>query len=124
MSERCGMCGRFAVRLDGGYCSGRCRELARGYASPRHSPAALAAPTTACVATLLVSGPLPAGCTPVASTGARHVLRLGADGWDELDAAIAEVAGACTEDAVEVFTLQQFAGGGLAPAGPTGKGTT
>jgi hypothetical protein len=128
MSERCGLCGRLAVRLEAGYCSARCRELAAGYVSPRHAAAALAAPATTYQATLLVTGPLPealpTGCAPIGRTGARHLLRLGADSWDDLDAAIDEVAGACGEDAVEIFTLQQFAGGGLAPTSPIRRGTT
>jgi len=127
MSERCRLCGRLAARLEGDYCSARCRELAGSYASPSHAAAALAAPATACQATLLVTGPLPpalpAGCAPIGRTGARQLLRLGADGWDDLDAAIEEIAGACGEDAVEVFTLQHFAGGGLAPATPLREAT-
>jgi hypothetical protein len=128
MSERCRLCGRLAVRLEAGYCSARCRQLAAGYASPPHAAAALAAPVTTCQATLLLTGPLPealpAGCASIGRTGGRHLLRLGADSWDDLDAAIEEIGGTCGEDAVEIFTLQQFAGGGLAPACPTGRGTT
>jgi hypothetical protein len=128
MSDRCHLCGRFAVRLEAGYCSARCRELAGSYASPPHAPAALAAPATTCQATLLVSGPLPdalpAGCAAIGDTGARHLLRLGAASWDDLDAAIEELGGAFAEDAVEIFTLQQFAGGGLAQAIPTRRGQT
>jgi hypothetical protein len=103
MSERCRLCGRFAVRLEDRYCSPRCRELAGTYTSPPIAAAALAPPTTTYAATLLVAG--------------GGLSRLGADSWEELEAAI-EDAGA------EVFTLQQFAGGGLAPAIPTRRGTT
>jgi hypothetical protein len=88
MRPRCGLCGRFAVRLDAGYCSPRCAELSETYTSPPVAAAALAAPTTAFAATLLAAG---GGLT-----------RLGADSWEELEAAV-EAAGA------EVFTLQQFA---------------
>lgn len=105
MSERCGLCGRFAVRLDGGYCSPRCRELAGSYTSPPVAAAALAPPSTAYVATLLPAG--------------GGLLRLGADSWEELDTAIEEAGGEA-----EVFTLQQFAGGGLAPAITTRRGQT
>jgi hypothetical protein len=115
MTERCRLCGRFAVRLDRGYCSARCAELSASYTSPTHAPAALAAPDRTCVATLLVSGAPPAGSVPIGG----GLYRLGADSWDALDAAIEE-SGA---DA-EVFTLQQFAGRGLAPAIAIRRGAT
>lgn len=118
MSERCRLCGRFAVRLEAGYCSPRCHELAGTYTSPPVAAAALAAPTTTCLATLRFTGPLPAdlprGCVPIGG----GLVRLGADSWEELDAAIEDI------DEAEIFTLQQFAGGGLAPAIPTPRGTT
>lgn len=118
MSERCHLCGRFAVRLEDGYCATRCRELAGTYTSPPVAAAALAPPTTTCLATLRVTGPLPAelpaGCVPIGG----GLLRLGADSWEELDAAIEDLGEA------EIFTLQQFAGGGLAPAIATRRETT
>ena len=118
MSERCRLCGRLAVRLEAGYCSPRCRELADTYTCPPVAAAALAPPATTWLATLLHTGPLPAelpgGCVPIGG----GLLRLEADSWKELDAAIEDIGEA------EVFTLQQFAGGGLAPAIPTRRETT
>jgi hypothetical protein len=91
-----------------------------GYTSPTHPAAALAAPTTAVEARVFVSGelpdPLPAGCAAIAETrGARSVLRVSADDWEELDGVLGDLRDAAPSGVVEIFTLQQFTTGGLRP---------
>ena len=120
-SPRCRLCGRLAVTVADGYCSGRCRSLAdAGYVSPTHSAAALAPPTTAVEARVFVAGELPdrlpTGCVAIAATGDdRAVVRVCADDWDELDGVLADLRDASASGAVEIFTLQQFTAGGLVP---------
>jgi hypothetical protein len=122
-AQRCALCGRLAARLEGAHCSARCRELAdAGYESPRHPPAALVPPSSTCEGRLLVAGPLPeplpAACAVIgrvrSALDVRHLVRVGAPSWPALDAAIEDLRGRCERHAVEVFTFQQFAAGGLA----------
>jgi hypothetical protein len=118
-SPRCRLCGRLAVRLDEGYCSARCRSLAdAGYASPTHVPAALAAPSAAVEARVLVPGTLPdslpRGCAPIArAAGGVSMVRVCAEDWQDLDGVLAELRETSAVGTVEVFTLQQFTPGGL-----------
>lgn len=120
-SPRCRLCGRLAVALADGYCSPRCRSLAEAsYTSPTHPHAALAPPTTAVEARAFVAGalpdPLPAGCAAIATTGdERSVIRVAADDWGELNGVLADLRNASRSGEVEIFTLQQFTAGGLAP---------
>jgi hypothetical protein len=117
-SSRCRLCGRLAARLDDGFCSPRCCSVAAGYTSPTHPPAALAAPTTAVEARVVVHGelpsPLPVGCVEIARLrDRRRVVRVAADDWHQLRAALGEMQGAGPANAVEIFTLQTFTVGGL-----------
>jgi hypothetical protein len=118
-APRCQLCGRLAPRLPDGYCDDRCRALAAaGYSSPKHDPAALAAPRTAVEARVLVGGevtpPLPSGCARIAElTAGRWLVRAGAQDWTELDEVLGELRDTAPSDSVEIFTLQQFSPGGL-----------
>lgn len=121
-SPRCQLCGRLAVTLPDGYCSARCRSLAdAGYVNPTHPPAALAPPCTAVEARVLVRGelpdPLPSGCAVIAETaGENSMVRVSADDWEDLDGLLTDLRDTSPSGTVEVFTLQQFAPGGLAAA--------
>jgi hypothetical protein len=118
-SARCLLCGRLAARLDDGLCSRQCRELAdAGYTSPAHPPAALAPPTTAVEARVFIHGesadPLPDGCVEIARLGdRRRIVRVAADDWRQLEQMLSDLRGGAGPEAAEIFTLQQFAPGGL-----------
>ncbi|MBS1677000.1 MAG: hypothetical protein JST08_06410 [Actinobacteria bacterium] len=105
----CRLCGRPAPRLDAGYCSARCRELAAaGYASPDLPPAALEPPDHLIEARLVAPSPAPrcgvADLGPVA--GGSRLLRVRVDSEAELDAAV--VALAADGQPARIVTLQRF----------------
>jgi hypothetical protein len=113
---RCQNCGRLVFRTADGYCSERCAALAAaGYRSPFIPAAALRAPSHALDARLVVAGGervLPEGADDLGEIGppgsGRRLVRVEADDWDGLAAAIAELP------ATEILTLQQLVPGGLA----------
>ena len=128
-SARCRLCGRLAARLENGFCSGRCRALTdAGYSSPAHPPAALAPPTTAVEARVFIHGgsadALPDGCVEIARLrDRRRIVRVAADDWRQLEQTLSDLRGGAGPEASEIFTLQQFAPGGLtiSPSSPPGE---
>lgn len=122
--RRCLLCGRLVAALKGDYCSDRCAALADdGYASPTQSQFALRPPTSTFDARVTVTGPIPETLPePCAYLGAignprsgRHLVRFGAEGWDDIETTLAELRESAGEEGVELFTLQRFARGGLGP---------
>jgi hypothetical protein len=128
-SPRCRLCGRLAARLENGWCSQQCRALAdAGYTSPTHPAAALAPPTTAVEARVFIEGDsaasLPEGCVEIGRLrDRRRIVRVAADDWPQLEQMLSDLRDGAAPEATEIFTLQQFARGGLTvcPSSPSGE---